>query len=454
MVVETEMENVENQNEIKKRDRIKSDSSDIKSDGDINSPDAKKVRNDHDEVMETIDVIDKDMEVVYLTRVISQLDIETDDINIKKLIDCYNPVLRGDIDMMKRHMLDVSESWIDKEKSFKMAISYVVNDENEILETNIGDLAESLIAAIENRMPTFCKDCENWYTVGRKNKPRMFCTWCKVGMHNCKKVNGIEELKGIRWFCNVCIDLFTEQIQPKLSRSKNIIFKGFEEKNKELKNATKEVNLTNKKEDPKDRKDNDDIIVLDDKSEDSKKNEKKDTENESDELENRNEMEKANKKETKIECWFWINRRCKYGDKCRNYHPEQCKIMMESGRCPDHRCKLSHPKICRSLYNDGYCSRKNCWYTHPTKIKNKYTNAENNNQGAYMMNNNINQQGWNQGNMGTSSQWNQNNNSSSQWNQNNSDFLGQWPTPSEASRPMKMMLGKIMTEIATRFMNM
>ena len=51
--------------------------------------------------METIDVIDNDMSVVYTTRVLSKLDIETDDINIKKLIDCYNPVLRGDIDMMK-----------------------------------------------------------------------------------------------------------------------------------------------------------------------------------------------------------------------------------------------------------------------------------------------------------------------------------------------------------------
>ena len=88
----------------------------------------------------------------------SKLVKETDNINVKKLVDCYNPVLRGDIDMMKKHMLDVSESWTEKEKAFKNAIRYVLNDENEIIESNIGDLAESLLAAIENRMPTFCKD--------------------------------------------------------------------------------------------------------------------------------------------------------------------------------------------------------------------------------------------------------------------------------------------------------
>lgn len=46
---------------------------------DMKNPDAKRNRNDPDEVMETIDVIDKDMAIVYISRVISKLDIETDD---------------------------------------------------------------------------------------------------------------------------------------------------------------------------------------------------------------------------------------------------------------------------------------------------------------------------------------------------------------------------------------
>ena len=87
------------------------------------------------------------------------------------------------------------------------------------------------------------------------------------------------------------------------------------------------------------------------------------------------------------------------------------------------------------------------------------------------MDKNTNQQVWNQRNMNTNSQWNLINNNCSQSNQNDSannynnrsqnnnginrnnntnfdPFLGHWPTPSEDSRPMKMMLGKIMEEIA------
>lgn len=59
----------------------------------------------------------------------------------------------------------------------------------------------SFFVAIENRIPTFCKDCKHLYIVGRENKPRMFCPQFKVGMHNCNQVNGIEQLKGIRWHC-------------------------------------------------------------------------------------------------------------------------------------------------------------------------------------------------------------------------------------------------------------
>ena len=233
--------------------------------------------------------------------------------------------------------------------------------------------------------------------------------------------------------------------------------------------------MTNKKEDTNDRIDNNEIIVVIDESHENENKEKKDLEKKEEQQENRKEREKENKKETKIECWFWKNRKCKYGDKCRNDHPEQCKPMLENGECKDDRCKLSHPKICDPIYYEGYCSRNKCWYTHPTKIVNRYTGIENGYQGSYMNNNN--QQGWNQGNMNTNSQWNLNNNNRSQSNQNDSPnnynnrsqnnngfsgnnntnfdpFLGHWPTPSEANRPMKMMLGKIMEEIATRFMNM
>ncbi|CAL4155642.1 unnamed protein product, partial [Meganyctiphanes norvegica] len=50
---------------------------------------------------------------------------------------------------------------------------------------------------------------------------------------------------------------------------------------------------------------------------------------------------------TKKTCWFWVNRKCKFGNQCKDDHPVQCKSMMETGRCSDSRCKLIHPKICR-----------------------------------------------------------------------------------------------------------
>ena len=69
------------------------------------------------------------------TKSISILEMETDNEKTKNLIDCYSPVLYGDIDLMKKHMLDLSESWKEKEKAFKTAIRFVVNNDDEIDES-------------------------------------------------------------------------------------------------------------------------------------------------------------------------------------------------------------------------------------------------------------------------------------------------------------------------------
>ena len=89
-------------------------STEIPSDGEINSPDAKKSRNDQPKVMDTMDMVNEDLAIVYATEAISKLSIETNDNDIKKLIDCYNPII--DMEMMKKHMLEASESWTDKER--------------------------------------------------------------------------------------------------------------------------------------------------------------------------------------------------------------------------------------------------------------------------------------------------------------------------------------------------
>ena len=39
------------------------------------------------------------------------------------------------------------------------------------------------------------------------------------------------------------------------------------------------------------------------------------------------------KREGRI-CYFWIKEKCKFGNNCRNAHPEICKTIMEKGKCP------------------------------------------------------------------------------------------------------------------------
>ena len=62
------------------------------------------------------------------------------------------------MEMMKKHMLEASENWRDKERKYKSAIKFVVNDEKEIEETDIGELAEMLLEAIVNRTTKYCND--------------------------------------------------------------------------------------------------------------------------------------------------------------------------------------------------------------------------------------------------------------------------------------------------------
>ena len=452
----------DNQNEARKRDRTRSDNSDTKSVRDIHSPEAKKGRINEQEVMETVDLIDKDLAVVYSTTIVSKLEIDTNNVKIKDLINCYNPVLCGDFDLMKRHMFDASEGWKDKEEMYKSAIMYVLNDGKECEENDIDNLAETLLAAIENRMPKSCKDCKLWYIIDREDRPTTFCTWCRVGKHDCNQIKDIEEhIHGLKWFCGKCDELFTSQIQPKMRKFKNIHFEGFDESDEIINLQT----VTNKKENEEDLNSEEiiEIKVVDDKE---KKNTPKNTEKEDETVERKPEDNKNEAKVTdaKKACWFWTNRKCKFGTKCKDEHPEQCKVMMETGKCEDSRCKLSHPKICRGMYYEGYCSRRNCWYIHPKNIVNRYvfmkntnTYNNNNNNTSHRPNAKMNssQTGWPQGNPNQNVQWNPNNNQWSQPNNRNTPpFLDQWPTPWEASRSTKMLISKIFEEVTSKIMSL
>ena len=143
----------------------------------------------------------------------------------------------------------------------------------------------------------------------------------------------------------------------------NNIFKGFKEGDIQGKNSIREIN----KKIEEIRKGTDTVeeevidLAKDDEINQGIVEEKKDQEKEK-EKKNEDKKDDTKDKETKKkECWFWLNRKCKYGDRCKYEHPTLCKEMMESGRCYDHRCKIPHPKICRSIFFEGYCSREqNC----------------------------------------------------------------------------------------------
>ena len=210
------------------------------------------------------------------------------------------------------------------------------------------------------------------------------------------------------------------------------------------------------------------FIDVDEKDSDNQIRNSSDTkggDNSKDSNKNGDSKDEAKNDETKKECWFWSNRKCKYGDRCKYEHPTHCKKMIESGRCPDSRCKQTHPKICRSIYFEGYCNRQNCWYIHPSNMTNRFQNKEqhgynnqrrntnvnynNNSSSSNNSNNNqFNNRNWNQNN---NNNYNQNNNGNDSYNTNQS-FLEQWPTPWEARTQMKMM-GNMIEQMA-KFMSM
>ena len=84
-------------------------------------------------------------------------------------------------------------------------------------------------------MEKYCEDCKIWYSIDRKDKPKILCVMCKVGQHDCPTLNNDNERKryGDKWFCSECNEQFTNQ--NKQNKCRNIFFKGFEE-NAETKN--------------------------------------------------------------------------------------------------------------------------------------------------------------------------------------------------------------------------
>ena len=418
----------------------------------------KRSRTDDDsevDKMEIIkDVTDENMCIVE-TRVISGLIENIDENNVRALIESFNPIIRSSPDHIKQTMLECSEWWESGKNTYIGAINYMAQGrqekssiEEKLEEKSLEELCEILIREIENRMPKHCGQCDEYYMVQLKNTPMIYCMWCKVGMHDCMENNkGIGNIKGIKWLCNACDPVFTKHILPKMDPVAS--FEGFEIK-KALsvkKNAIpNETNKKGKKQNDKGKgkKDEDEVEVS--KSIDSEKSKKPEDPNKINEEENKEEpmdVEKepdvGNKvnddakknKDTKDKatpkeiCWFWKNRKCRYTINCKQHHPEQCKDILETGRCRDSRCNLVHPKICRNLFFKGYCHRgESCWYIHPSKCPN--------NQPNNMMNQNANNN--------NNNQFSNDNNQQNNRRNTSPNFLGMWPTlPSQNNQQNNRM---------------
>ena len=420
------------------------DDQEVNRENDSRSPIAKRGRNEVDR-MESWKDSKEEQEVVKRTIVINNLVSKTTNDQVKKLIDCYNPLIHEETDILMRHILSCYETWEHKEETLKEAIRYVWPEiDIEIDEiSNAEKLAEILLIALETLMPKNCKECNHYYIVKREDKPVIRCMWCRGGAHDCVDRGNKQKLKGMVWMCRVCNDTINKQIIPKISlvrkmelvkKEASINFEGFSMK-------PKKNNVTNKnKGDVK----QDEVIMVEENDKtvntDQRSNEDNNDNNNGNDVENvNNNTNERNNKSNKI-CWFYENRKCKFGEKCKDLHPESCKPMMEYGKCADSRCKLLHQKVCRNYYNQGYCTRYNCWFIHPSKIIQRNP-ARPTNYGQQQVNNI-------QRNMtnGTD-QYNRNNESQNDYMNNNSNFLWNWPTPAEPKINMQQMLTKLMGTI-------
>lgn len=437
---------INNEKECNKRDRENegknNEVQDLNLDKDSRSPIAKRIRQEGSR-MESWKDNNPEKELITITIVINDLIQKTSNGHIRKLIDCYNPLIHEETDMMMNHILSCCADWDCKEETLREAISYVWPENDFDLETDdIERLAELLLISIETLTPKYCKECDHHYIVQKENTPAIRCMWCRGGAHDCVDRGNKQKLKGMIWMCRVCDDTVTKQILPKISlvrkmelmkKETSINFEGFDD--------TKEKERS-KSEAEKIQEGEEEAIVVDEIEEEKvdgdKDNENDDTNEEGNgrdnDANNVDGRKKDENNDNKKVCWWFENRKCKFGANCKELHPETCKPMQEYGKCGDSKCKLLHQKICRNYYNQGYCTRYNCWFVHPTKIAERnptrpptpgsqirnFNNRNQLNRPPNGMQNNIN---------------------------NNSNFLWNWPTPQDTTMNMQQILSKLVGTI-------
>ena len=392
------------------------------------SPVAKRRREDDKDYsnMKTLD-FDPTDDPSYETEtlVLSEIAEIVKEKEINEIINKFSPVIRNFPDQIKKEMLESTVGWKEREKMFIGAIKYVIkgredeqNKENELEGTNIEQLSEILIREIENRMPKYCRKCNMYYIVKPTDRPELHCMWCKVGMHDCTKMNMMKGRPGIKWLCETCEPLFNTHYLSKFDSA--AIFEGFDinkvhnsvnkvtETEKEVEilvsqetvQPVKPIRISKKKEMEQNEMDKIQIVAeihitenetIDDNGtnnqplpqvdplQNTNPNGINNTGNLAGSLSPtnyRDVMRYPNMNKDKI-CHFLARGSCRYGakgenelGKCQRYHPSQCKKfnvngITENGCKEGNECQNWHATyICRLSADKNQCSRPNCRFKH------------------------------------------------------------------------------------------
>ena len=200
----------------------------------IKSPKTKKKKGNDEEKskMKTFENPTDDPTYEAETLALSSITQNIEDELVNELIEKFSPVIRIFPEQIKKEMLDCSKNWTNRKEIFIGAINYVMHGrkdaQNMVLEQSemcIEKLSESLVREIENRMPKYCRTCQQYYIVKFNDCPEIHCMWCKVGMHDCTTMNEMKDRAGIKWLCETCEPVFNTHYLPKLDPI--AIFEGF-----------------------------------------------------------------------------------------------------------------------------------------------------------------------------------------------------------------------------------
>ena len=291
-------------------------------------------------------------------------------------------------------------------------------------------------------MPKFCIKCNEWYIVRLNDFPEIHCMWCKVGIHDCSKLNEVKDVPGIKWLCDNCEPMFNKHFLPKLDQG--AFFEGFDvngtiEKGKAITEQKKTTENIESEDDAEE------IVIIENPlelvpttnedqnlannnpsisssqqiitSQTASNNPTLPTNqpivtNQREDIANQNNQtvipsnvnNQPDFKDVKRYpnmnrdqmCRFLARGTCRYGangenelGKCNRYHPNQCKDYNQNGTTENgckkgNECNNWHATyICRLSINSNVCTRINCIYKHhkncsTTNNENEYNFLANN----------------------------------------------------------------------------